>query len=72
MAAVTSLSDMSTARFVVAVAITAVVATGVFSHASRHGSPHATAWGVATFLFAGVAVPLYFIRYWLQKRSRRG
>jgi hypothetical protein len=43
----------------------------VFAHASRHGSRHATAWGVATFLFAGIVVPFYFVRYWLQRRSRR-
>jgi dolichol kinase len=41
---------------------------GVFAHASRHGSRHATAWGVAAFLLAGVAVPVYFVGYWVRRR----
>lgn len=40
----------------------------VFLHAQRHGSKHATAWGVAAFLAAGVVVPVYFVRYWLRRR----
>jgi hypothetical protein len=40
----------------------------VFSHAQRHGSKHATAWGVAAFLAAGIVVPVYFVRYWLRRR----
>ena len=70
MSATTSFADLSFPGFVLVIGITSLVAMGVFSHASRHGSPHATAWGVATFLAAGIVVPLYFIRYWLQNRSR--
>jgi hypothetical protein len=62
------LEDLSFGEFLFVVALAAVASTAVFAHASRHGSKHATAWGVATFLAAGVAVPLYFIRYWLKKR----
>ena len=40
----------------------------VFIHAQRHGSKHATAWGVAAFLAAGIVVPVYFVRYWLRRR----
>ena len=40
----------------------------VFTHAQRHGSKHATAWGVAAFLAAGIVVPVYFFRYWLRRR----
>jgi hypothetical protein len=40
----------------------------VFSHAQRHGSKHATAWGVAAFLAAGIVVPVYFVRHWLRRR----
>ena len=40
----------------------------VFTHAQRHGSKHATAWGVAAFLAAGIVVPVYFVRYWLLRR----
>ena len=43
----------------------------VSAHANRHGSRHATAWGVATFLFAGIIVPFYFVRYWLRNAGRR-
>jgi hypothetical protein len=54
----------------VAVALAAVASLLVFSHASKHGSRHPTAWGIAVFLLAGVAVPAYFITYW--SRRRRG
>ena len=65
----TSLADLSPIQFAVAVAVAALLAMAVFAHASRHGSRHATAWGVATFLFAGVAVPVYVIRYLLRRRG---
>jgi hypothetical protein len=65
-----SLADLTPTQFVIAVALAALLATAVFAHASRHGSRHATAWGVATFLFAGIVVPVYFIRY-LLRRGRR-
>src|SRR3974390_767664 len=41
--------------FLAAVAIAAVLATLIFRHADRRGNQHATAWGVFTFLAAGVA-----------------
>jgi hypothetical protein len=56
--------------FLTAVAIAAAISTGVFAHASRNGSPHATTWGIAAFLVAGVAVPLYFIRHWMRRGAR--
>ena len=58
--------------FVFAVAIAAGLSLGVFAHASRHGSSHATAWGIAAFLLAGVAVPVYFVRFWASRRARSG
>ena len=61
---------MSVAQFLVAVSIAAAISMGTFAHADRHGSSHATAWGIGAFLAAGVVVPVYFIRYWL--RGRRG
>lgn len=67
-----SLADVRPLDFLVAVAVAALLAMGVFAHANRHGNRHATAWGVVTFLFAGIAVPVYFIRYWLSKRRRTG
>jgi hypothetical protein len=61
-----------TATFVIAVAIAAAASMGVFAHASRHGSRHATAWGVGTFLLLGVVVPVYFVRHWLRRRPTSG
>ena len=63
--------DVSTGTFLLSVAIAAGLAMLVFAHASKHGSKHATAWGIATFLFAAIALPVYFIRYWITKSGRR-
>ena len=41
---------------------------GIFWHADKHGSKHATAWGVSAFLFAGVVVPAYFVNYFVTRR----
>jgi len=65
---VSLLSTLDPVSFLVALALTSAISLGVFSHANRHGSRHATAWGVAAFLMAGITVPVYFIRYW----ARRG
>jgi hypothetical protein len=65
------LYDLSFGQFLVVVALAAAGSMLVFAHAERHGNKHATAWGIATFLALGIALPLYFIRYWLRTRSRR-
>jgi hypothetical protein len=65
-----ALQDLSFGEFLFVVSLAAVASTAVFAHASRNGNKHATAWGVATFLAAAVAVPVYFFRYWLKKRKR--
>ncbi len=57
-------------EFLVAVAIDAVLAMLIFRHADRRGNRHATAWGVFTFLAAGLAIPVYFLRCWLRLRNR--
>jgi hypothetical protein len=57
--------------FVLAVLIAALISMGTFAHANRHGSRHATAWGIGAFLVAGIVVPVYFIRYWLRRRVVR-
>ena len=62
--------NVSPGAFIVSVAIAAVLAMLIFRHASKHGSRHPTAWGIATFLFAGLAIPIYFINYWLSARRR--
>jgi uncharacterized membrane protein YdjX (TVP38/TMEM64 family) len=71
MSTAASLADLNPIQFVIAVALAALLATAVFAHASNHGSSHPTAWGVATFLFAGLIVPVYFVRYWLRRGGRR-
>jgi hypothetical protein len=50
--------------------IAAGLAMLVFRHADKHGSRHATAWGLFTFLAALLAIPLYFLNYWLGKTRR--
>jgi Zn-dependent protease len=65
-----SITELSPTQFLLAVVVAALLAMAIFAHASRHGSKHATAWGVMTFLFAGIAVPVYFIRYFLGRRRR--
>jgi hypothetical protein len=60
-------SNPSPAEFVVAVALAAAISMGVYAHASKHGYKHATAWGVAAFLLAGIAVPVYFVRHWTRR-----
>ncbi|MBA2361528.1 MAG: hypothetical protein H0V79_11475 [Actinobacteria bacterium] len=52
-------------------ALASVAAMAVFAHAEKRQSKHATAWGVAAFLAAGVVVPVYFIRHWLKTRRQQ-
>jgi hypothetical protein len=61
-------AELTPGAFVFAIVVAAACSLLVFSHADRHGSKHATAWGVAAFLLAGVVVPLYFVRYWARNR----
>ena len=62
-----SLSNPSPINFVIAVVLAAGLAMLIFRHADRHGSRHPTAWGLFTFLAALIAIPLYFLSYWLRK-----
>ncbi len=62
-----SFGNPSPVDFVIAVVIAAGLAMLIFRHADKHGSRHATAWGVFTFLAALAAIPLYFLNYWLGK-----
>jgi hypothetical protein len=64
-----ALGNISPGAFILSVAIAAAVSMAVFWHASKNGSRHATAWGVATFLFAGIILPVYVI-YFLMTRRR--
>jgi dolichol kinase len=65
-----SFGDISFGSFLLVVAIAAGLATLVFRHAHRRGNKHATAWGVFTFLFAALAIPLYVINYWLTRNRQ--
>lgn len=62
--------ELSFGQFLVVLVVSAAVSMVVFAHADKHGNKHATAWGIATFLALGIAVPLYFVRYWLSTRRR--
>ena len=48
--------------------VAAGLSTLVYWHASKHGSKHATAWGVLTFLAVGLFLPLYFLHYFATRR----
>jgi hypothetical protein len=61
----------SIGTFLIAVVIAAGLATLVFWHADRHGSRHATAWGAFTFLAALIAIPIYFVSFWVSRRRSR-
>jgi hypothetical protein len=61
---------LSLGEFLIITALAAGASMAVFAHADKHGNKHATAWGIATFLALGIAVPLYFIRSWLRGRAR--
>ena len=62
--------DMSPPEFLIAIAIAVGISLATFAHADKHGSTHATAWGLGVFLAAGVVVPIYVLRVWLRKRHQ--
>lgn len=62
------LGEIGPSQFLVGLTLAAIVSTLVFAHAERHGNQRAMAWGASAFLFAGLVVPLYFLRYWLRGR----
>ena len=64
------LGNISPGTFVVSVAIAAGLAMAVFWHANKNENKYATLWGAATFLFAGLIVPVYVV-YFLMNRRRR-
>ncbi|HEX2292595.1 MAG TPA: hypothetical protein VHH55_04735 [Gaiellaceae bacterium] len=61
---------LSFGEFLIVIVIAAAASLAVFAHADRHGSRHATAWGIAAFLAAGITVPVYLVRFWLRNRRR--
>jgi hypothetical protein len=63
-----ALGNISPGAFAFTLVVSALCSMGVFWHASKNGSKHATAWGVATFLFAGLILPVYVIYYIASRR----
>ena len=70
MLAAQGLAQASFIDFLVAVVLAAALAMLIFRHADKHGSRHATAWGMFTFLAALIVIPLYFLNYWRGKTRR--
>jgi hypothetical protein len=68
---VEALGNISPGAFIISVAVAAALSMAVFAHANKRGDKHATLWGIATFLFAGLAIPVYLIRYWVTRNRRR-
>jgi hypothetical protein len=66
--AVAAFANLSFGQFLVAVLLAAGVSMWVYWHASKRGSQHATAWGVATFLCVGLVLPLYLIHFYATRR----
>ncbi len=64
------MQELSFGQFFFVIVLSAAASMAVFAHAEKHGSRHATAWGIGTFLALGVVVPVYFVRYWLRTRRR--
>jgi hypothetical protein len=62
--------ELTRGQIVAALAVWTAAFVLVWWHADRHGSKHATAWGIAAFLAAGLVVPVYFVRYWLRSRVK--
>lgn len=65
--AATSTAPTSFGTFVIIVVIDAGLAALIFRHAHRRQNRHATAWGVFTFLAAGIAIPVYFLNHYLRR-----
>ena len=62
--------ELTRGQILAALAVWTAAFVLVWWHADRHGSKHATAWGIAAFLAAGLVVPVYFVRYWLRSRVK--
>jgi hypothetical protein len=60
-------SSPSFGQVFLAIVIFAALSMWVYWHASKHGSRHATAWGVAVFLI-WPAIFVYFLHYYVTRR----
>jgi len=59
---------VSFATFILLVVLSAAISMWIYWHASRHGSRHATAWGILTFLAVVPVLIVYFIHYFMTRR----
>jgi hypothetical protein len=59
---------VSPGQFILVVILDAVLSMWIYWHASRHGSKHATAWGILTFLAVAPVLVVYFIHYFMTRR----
>ena len=53
---------VTTSQLLVGWAIDTAAAIAVFLHANKHGSRHATAWGIGVFLALIVFLPIYLVK----------
>jgi hypothetical protein len=60
--------NISPGAFVLSVVLAAAISMGVFWHASKNGVKRPTAWGIATFLFVGIILPVYALYYLMTRR----
>lgn len=59
--------DISFGRLVLMIALATIISMAVFNHATKNGSKHPTAWGVAVFLATPLVV-VYFTHHFLTRR----
>jgi hypothetical protein len=60
-------SQLTFGQVLFGIVIFAALSMWVYWHASKHGSRHATAWGIAVFLIWPVIL-VYFLRYYATRR----
>jgi ABC-type phosphate transport system permease subunit len=60
-------SQLTFGQVLVGIVIFAALSMWIYWHASKHGSRHATAWGIAVFLIWPVIL-VYFIHYYATRR----
>jgi len=62
------IQDLSFGQLLLWIVLGALLAMWVFWHASRHGSRHATAWGIVTFLLLWIGLVAYYSHYLITRR----
>jgi hypothetical protein len=62
-----SFASLTFGEFFLALLLAVALSMWIYWHASRHGSRHATAWGIAAF-FCWITVPVYFLHYLMTRR----